>query len=97
MYLSKKNRTADIAAHALVKLYEEEQQNTLSKMGRISHEVEQVTRMVKVLWNSSDKQLALEKLTGVLDALNSLRYNQRELIKKADETAKEKPQPLSLR
>jgi hypothetical protein len=58
----KKNRTADIPAHALVELYEEEQRNTLSKMGRISHEVEQVARMVKVLWSDSDKQLHWKNL-----------------------------------
>ena len=86
MYLSRKNRPANTTDHEMVKLYEQEQRNTLGKMRTITHEVELVAKMVKSLWNSSppDKQLALEKLIGILDALNSLRYQQRELIKKPD-------------
>ena len=98
MYLSRKTREAaahasveraDIADDALAEVYEHEYREKLDKMGTITHEVEQVTKMVKALRSSSntEKQLTLEKLIGILDALNSLRYNQRELIKKSDETA----------
>ena len=87
MYLSRKNRPANTTDHDMVKLYEQEQRNTLGKMKTISHEVELVAKMVKGLSHSSDhdKQLALEKLVGVLDALNSLRNEQRELIRKPDD------------
>ena len=67
----------------MVKLNEQEQRNTLGKMGTITHEVELVAKIVKSHSSISDpdKQLALEKLIGILDALNSLRYQQRELVK----------------
>ena len=87
MYLSRKNRATDFSDHAMLKRYEEEQRNTVSKMGNITHEVELVAKMVRSLWNTSanDKRVALEKLVGILDALNSLRYRQRELLKNPEQ------------
>ena len=84
MYLSKKNRPTDFADHTLLKLYQQEHRTTLSKVGTITHDVEQVAKMVKAFWNSTadDKRLALEKLIGVLDALNTLRYEQRDLLRR---------------
>ena len=88
MYLSRKNRPADITNHEMVKLYEQEHRNTLAKMGTITHEVEQVAKILKTVSNSSanEKQLALEKLVRILDALNTLRYEQRDLLRKPDDS-----------
>jgi len=88
MYLSKKDRSAESTSHALAQRYEQEHRNTLSKVRNITHEVELVARMVKVSWNTNadDKQLALEKLVGILDTLNSLRHQQREVLKRPEDT-----------
>ena len=44
MYLSRKNRPANSTDHEMVKLYEQEQRNTLGKMRTITREVELVAK-----------------------------------------------------